>query len=119
MAAPVVHFEINCRDARKMQQFYRDIFDWNVDTSSMEDYGMVEPSPPGIGGGIAEGGAGGAPSGVIIYAGVDDLEATLQKVASLGGKTLVPPTEVPGIVTFAVFEDPEGHAMGIVKNEEM
>jgi hypothetical protein len=33
----------------------------------------------------------------------------------LGGKTIQPPTSVPGGVTFALFADPEGHVVGLVK----
>lgn len=28
---------------------------------------------------------------------------------------LLPPTEVAGIVTFALVKDPEGHVMGLIK----
>jgi predicted enzyme related to lactoylglutathione lyase len=27
----------------------------------------------------------------------------------------VPPTEIPNMVTFALFQDPEGHTVGLVK----
>ncbi len=117
MASPVVHFEINCQDAAKMQAFYRELFDWKIEVGDqMEGYGLVEPEPPGIGGGVAQADAN-TPAGVLIYAGVDDLDATLRKVESMGGRTLVPITTVPDMVVFAVFADPEGHVIGIVKNE--
>ena len=45
------------------------------------------------------------------------MAAHLNKIESLGGKTLVPVTEIPGQVTFALFADPEGHVVGIVKSE--
>ena len=49
------------------------------------------------------------------YVAVPDLAVCLKKVESMGGKTLVPPTEIPNMVTFAMFQDPEGNAVGIVK----
>ena len=36
-------------------------------------------------------------------------------IVSHGGSVLLPPKEVPGIVTFALFKDPEGNVMGLVK----
>ena len=33
----------------------------------------------------------------------------------MGGKTLMAPMEVPGIVTVATFSDPEGNTIGLVK----
>lgn len=49
------------------------------------------------------------------YVQVDDPQAYLDKVESLGGKTVVPVTEIPNMVTFALFTDPEGHMVGLVK----
>src|SRR5574341_770127 len=39
------------------------------------------------------------------------------EIIGKGGKTIVPVTEIPGMVTFAQFADPEGNVVGIVKNE--
>ena len=44
-----------------------------------------------------------------------DLEAYLQKANELGGKTLVPPVEVPGQGSFAWLAAPEGNIIGIWK----
>ena len=45
---------------------------------------------------------------------MDDLQAYLDRAESLGGKTLMPPTEIPGIVTLAMFADPEGNVTGMI-----
>jgi hypothetical protein len=34
----------------------------------------------------------------------------------MGGKIVMPVTEVPGMVTYAMFSDPEGNMVGIVKD---
>lgn len=52
---------------------------------------------------------------VTFYAQVDDLQAYLDKATQLGGKTLVPPTDVPEAGSFAWFADPEGNAIGLWK----
>jgi predicted enzyme related to lactoylglutathione lyase len=50
----------------------------------------------------------------IFYVQVDDVQAYLDKAASLGGKMLVPPVEIP-TGTFAWFADPEGNTIGLFK----
>jgi predicted enzyme related to lactoylglutathione lyase len=46
---------------------------------------------------------------------VEDPNAYLTRAEKFGGKTIVPVTEIPNMVTFALFADPEGHVVGIVK----
>ncbi|MBI2913946.1 MAG: VOC family protein [Chloroflexi bacterium] len=115
MAHPVVHFEIAGKDGKKLQEFYGKLFDWKIDVSAeMGDYGLVEASEGGIGGGIFQAQAG-MPAYVTIYVSVDDLQAYLDKAASLGGKAIVPPTPIPGVGAFAMFHDPEGNLVGLFK----
>jgi predicted enzyme related to lactoylglutathione lyase len=40
----------------------------------------------------------------------------LDRVESLGGKTAVPVTEIPEVVTFAQFADPDGNLVGLFKS---
>jgi predicted enzyme related to lactoylglutathione lyase len=54
---------------------------------------------------------------VTIYATVDDPETYLDKAEQLGGTTLLPVTEIPDMATFALFADPEGHVVGVVKGD--
>ena len=112
MAAPVVHFEIGCRDLAKAKKFYGPLLGWEF-----QEYGpaaMVSPTAPGIGGHINC--LGHEPHNyVTFYAQVDDLKATLEKAAKLGGSTVVPPTEVPGMGSFAWLKDPEGNVVGLWK----
>jgi catechol 2,3-dioxygenase-like lactoylglutathione lyase family enzyme len=51
---------------------------------------------------------------VNIYVQVDDLRAYLAKAESLGGKTLVPPVDLP-TGSFAWFADPDGNTIGLWK----
>jgi hypothetical protein len=112
MPNPVVHFEVGGRDAEKLQKFYADVFHWEVDANNEMKYGIVKASDGGIGGGI-----GPHPMAPVVtfYVAVDDLQAYLERVEKLGGKTITPPTEIPNMVTFAMFEDPEGNKIGLVK----
>jgi predicted enzyme related to lactoylglutathione lyase len=115
MAQPAVGwFEITGREGPALQKFYGDLFAWQFQDAG-RGYGMVQASPPGIGGGIGTAQDGG-PGGVTVYVEVDDIAAYLQKAEQLGGKTLMPPMEMPDIkLTFALFADPEGHVIGLSK----
>jgi predicted enzyme related to lactoylglutathione lyase len=55
------------------------------------------------------------PPYVTLYVSVDDLGASLERAASLGGRTLVTPTPITGIRAFATFSDPEGNTIGLMK----
>ena len=115
MGAPVVHFEVQAQEPEKLQQFYAELFDWQVDADNPMGYGMVDTgAEEGIRGGI--GPAGGGQGGVTWYAQVDDLDAYLRRAVELGGEVVLVPTEVPGgQVTLAMFADPEGNVVGLVK----
>lgn len=116
MANPVVHFEIMGKDGAKMREYYSKLFGWKIDASNPMQYGLVAPEEKGIGGGIG-GTDEGRPGYVTLYVGVDDVDATLARAESLGGKTIMPKTVVPGMVTFALFSDPEGNMIGLVDNK--
>lgn len=54
------------------------------------------------------------PAGTIVpYVTADDIEASLEKIGSNGGSTVVPKTEIPGFGHFAVFSDPTGNRIGL------
>ena len=48
------------------------------------------------------------------YVTVKDVDATLALAASLGGRTLVPPTVVTGVGRMAVLQDPQGAVLSII-----
>ena len=80
------------------------------------NYGVVDTQAGGINGGVTSG-LQTAPQ-VIMYVAVEDLQASLDRAESLGGKTVVPPTEIPGVVTFAMMSDPEGNVIGLVLGDD-
>ncbi len=115
MGQPVVHFEVLGKDGDKLRQFYGDLFKWKINADNPYNYGLVDTqSEAGIPGGV--GGSGENPewAGVTFFVQVADLQASLDKAESLGGKTIMPPTEME-MVTFAFFADPEGNRIGLVK----
>lgn len=116
MANSVAWFEVVGRDGAKLRKFYGDLFGWKIDASDSEmDYGLVPANEKGIGGGIGRSPDGGD-GHVTVYVEVADPKAYLAKAEKLGGKAVVPPTEIPAYhLTFALFTDPEGHMIGLTK----
>ncbi len=116
MPNPVVHFEIRSSGAEGLQKFYADLFEWRVDASNPMSYGLVDThTEAGINGGI--GPANGEPNLVSFYVEVEDIDAKLKEAAERGGKVVMPVTSIPGMVTFAMFSDPEGNCVGLVSGE--
>jgi hypothetical protein len=55
---------------------------------------------------------------VAVYAQVEDPQTYLDKAVSLGAKVVAPVTVVPDMVTFALFTDPNGCMVGLVKGPQ-
>ena len=113
---PVVWFEVVGKDGPELQRFYGKLFNWQVsDAGDGSGYGLVQAAEKGIGGGIGASQDGG-PGHVTFYVEVDDPAAYLTRAEQLGGTVILPPTEIPQFhLTFAMFADPEGHAIGLSK----
>jgi uncharacterized protein len=109
MEALVVHFEIMGGKGSELETFYRDLFGWTINSSNPMKYGIVETGggPGGINGGV--GPAHDGNKRVSVHARVEDLQAMLDRVERLGGKTVLPPTEVPAGPKLTMFSDPAGN----------
>ncbi|HKW69972.1 MAG TPA: VOC family protein [Candidatus Dormibacteraeota bacterium] len=116
MKNPVVWFEVVGKDGGTLRKFYTDLFGWSIAEATGDmDYGMVQAGSGGIGGGVGKSQDGGA-GHVTFFVEVDDPKAYLTKAEKLGGKMVVPPTEIPAYnLTFAYFIDPQGHLIGLSK----
>ena len=121
MGQPVVHFEVIGKDAPKLQQYYAELFDWEIDADNPIGYGLVPryPAVSGEGGLGIGGGVGTGPEGygghVTFYVEVPDVEAALQKAEALGGTRMMGPERPMEMVEIGLFSDPEGHVIGLVK----
>jgi predicted enzyme related to lactoylglutathione lyase len=118
MGQPVVHFEIIGRDAGSLQSYYSELFGWRFDTSNPMNYGVVaqDDDAPGIGGGVGAG-PDGYDGHVTFYVAVPDVEAALARAESLGGSRMMGPEKVMEQIEIGLFADPEGHVVGVVKEQ--
>jgi predicted enzyme related to lactoylglutathione lyase len=112
MGAQVIHVEVTGKDGVKLQQFFKDVFGWSLDTNNPGGYGMYRQGD-GLTGGIGAANEG-QPGGVTFYVHSDDPQGTLDRAAAAGGRVLRPLTEVAPETTIALFADPEGHVIGIM-----
>jgi predicted enzyme related to lactoylglutathione lyase len=108
---PVVHFEILGRDKKLLEEFYKSIFNWQIE-SLLPDYSIARPGS-GIAGGI--GAMGKEREHVTFYVAVEDVAAALALIESKGGKTAYGPHPIPDGGIIAGFTDPEGHLIGLVQ----
>lgn len=117
MANPFVHIELSSTDVTKAKTFYSRLFNWELKDMPMPDFtyttiGVGE----GTGGGMMKQMQPNAPSMWIPYVLVDDVEASTDKVRTLGGKVFKDVTEVPNMGWFSIIQDPTGAVLGLWKS---
>ena len=113
---PIVHVEIPAADQQATGTFYRELFGWEIESYPEMEYVMFRAGD-GPGGGFPKAdGQMASPGSVLVYVGTDDIEASLSQATSLGGSTVVPKTEIPGMGYFAVFTDPTGNRVALYKD---
>ena len=113
MASHVIHVEVLGKDGPALQRFYGDVFGWTLNTDNPGGDGMFDGGGEGVGGGIGASNDGG-PGHVTFYVHADDAAATLRHVEELGGRVLMPLTEIAPGTIIALFADPEGHVVGLM-----
>jgi hypothetical protein len=109
---PFVHVEIPAIDRMASAKFYADIFGWGFQHMDEMNYSMFESG--NVGGGLPPvDDKLNQPGDVLVYVDSADIDSDLKKIELLGGKTIVPKTEIPGMGWFAVFTDPTGNRLAL------
>ncbi len=108
---PVVHWEIEAKDADAMGKFYGELFNWTVGEGRVKNLSAGIGAPETITGHIR----GGKASAVVLYIQVLDLATTLQRTKDLGGEVLREPFQPEGQPTLAWIADPEGNRVVLVQ----
>jgi uncharacterized protein len=112
--------QLNARQTGPAKAFYTQLFGWTSQDDPMPqgggDYttlllngtpmGGIMPMPKEV--------PAQAPSHWLTYFGTRDVDGTVAMAASLGGKTMVPATDIPGMGRFAVLADPQGAVFALI-----
>jgi predicted enzyme related to lactoylglutathione lyase len=113
MSNKVVHWQILTADPDKAAAFYSGLFGWTVSDANGLGYRAIASSGDGgVDGGIWPAPPG-APESVQIYVEVDDIDAMLEQVESLGGRVLMPKQVLPDGDAMALALDPLGRSFGM------
>lgn len=129
----IIHFEIHAGNPERAVKFYHDVFGWEIHEwvfpgIRMQDenrYWLVTTGPetdPGINGGIVfrRGPApfeGQAVNAYVCTVGVEDLDASVNKVLKSGGILALPRMPVQGIGWLAYCKDTEGNIFGMMQED--
>jgi uncharacterized protein len=112
--AKIIHFEITGKDGKALQTYYSNLFGWKINTDNPGGYGMTNPEATGLVIGVA-GTQDGSAGHVTGYITVANIEQTLAKAVSLGGKVIMPKFSPDGNAQLALVADPEGHVLGLTQ----
>ena len=116
MGHKVTWFEVTGADGDALRSFYGSLFDWKFQVFPEMSYGTIDAEEGGIGGGVGTSQQG--PGKVTFYVETPDVSASLDKAVELGGAVLMPETNVMEGTTIGMFTDPEGHAVGLLKQTD-
>jgi uncharacterized protein len=110
--------ELATNDTDKAQEFYTSLFGWTAKSQQMGHMmyttfyngenmaaGMYELLPE----------MEGVPPHWLPYIQLADIKSTIKKASSLGAKVLAPVMFVEGVGHFAVIQDPQGAALGVLE----
>ena len=117
---PIVHIEIPSQDPQAVSHFYAELFGWQVRPLPSMQYVRFQSAEDQTGG-FAEVGDSLHPKEgeLLVYVKSDDIDGDLKKAEQLGGKILVPNTEIPRTGWYGVFRDPAGNRIGLFKRTGM
>jgi predicted enzyme related to lactoylglutathione lyase len=124
----IVHFEIPADNVEELSKFYTNLFGWKIihspagemdywviHTVPTDDKGM--PQRPGVNGGMFPKQPEQKELNPVNYITVENIDEYIEKVASLGGKILMPKQQIPTVGYIALAVDPEGNQFGMLQPE--
>jgi predicted enzyme related to lactoylglutathione lyase len=116
MAGRLVHFEVRAGDWERAKQFYASLLGWKFqEWGGPVDYSLVDAGGE-PGGAIYPTDSG--QRGILVYFGVDDLDAAVAQVRALGGDVTDAKHAVPGVGWYAHCRDTEGNDFSLFQSDE-
>ena len=114
--------DLTVDDAETVRDFYAAVAGWvpsAVDMGDYSDFNMNSPQSgePKAGVCHARGANADLPPAWLIYITVADIEQSIERCLSLGGKVVRPLTEMGGYGKYCVIEDPAGAVAALFEYE--
>lgn len=111
--------ELGTTDRNAAKSFYSNLFGWTGDDLPMGPemvYTMFRLGGKDVGGAYAlmkDQLEAHVPPHWMVYIKVENADAAAAKAVPLGGKPIVPPSDIPNVGRFAVLQDPTGAAVSV------
>jgi predicted enzyme related to lactoylglutathione lyase len=112
--------ELQTRDTAKAAAFYTGLFGWGAQNTDMGGFnyttfavgermnaGMMAIQPEW----------GEMPANWAVYLAVENCDASVTQVLALGGRVIMPPSDIPNTWRFAVVQDPQGAVFCVMQLE--
>lgn len=109
--------ELMTTDASAAKEFYSQLLGWKMETIPMPDgdyhvASLGEEKVAGIMSTPKE--AKSTPPNWGTYITVEDVDEFASNVTNLRGTLLIPPTDIPGVGRFLMFQDPQGAMLSAI-----
>jgi predicted enzyme related to lactoylglutathione lyase len=108
--------ELTTQDEKTALAFYEKVFAFDHDAMDMPDgtYYVLKHGGKGRAG-LMKAPQASVPTMWTPYVCVADADAIAARAKDLGAMLIVPPSDIPGVGRFAVFADPQGAAIAVLK----
>ena len=124
---PVVHFEMPYKDAKRVAEFYKKAFGWQMNETGpdMGNYitawtaetgeDRVVKTPGTINGGFYDLNMSQASPVPSVVVSVPDIKQAVEDIKAAGGELLGEPSEIPGVGLWVSFKDSEDNRVSILQ----
>lgn len=115
-----IWYELITPDPDAAKRFYGDVAGWTIDArpAGEVDCRTITIDGRQVGGVMRlsdDMASGGARPGWLFYVGVDDVDATADRINAAGGAVLMPPWDLPSVGRMAFVTDPQGAPFYIMR----
>lgn len=125
---PVVHFEMPYEDAKRVADFYKTVFGWEMNGMGQEmgnyivagtadtDENRMVKTPGTINGGFYALDSSPESKEPSVIISVKDIKKAMEDIKKAGGKVIQDePMEIPGIGLYISFRDSENNRVGVLQ----
>jgi predicted enzyme related to lactoylglutathione lyase len=113
-------FDLTVADAPRLRDFYQQVVGWQVENTPVGDYEDFTMRTPVTGTAVAgichaRGVNVDIPPQWMVYLNVDNLDQSIERCTSLGGKVRVGPNDMGAFGRMCVIEDPAGAVAALIQ----